>query len=172
MSYSKQTWQSGETITASKLNHMESGIEEALPAIDSGDAGKVLKVNAGETGAEWGSIEQTTATSYHIGMFTIPNETPSLLYAGDADVPLIIPESDFSKLYDATGTIIPSPLILSYYSSDDNKVVNVASIAQQTGPGDPQDATCYWDTDDNAITLYGMYQSGYGCILFSLSTYN
>lgn len=28
MSYTKQTWQCGETITADKLNHMEDGIEE------------------------------------------------------------------------------------------------------------------------------------------------
>ena len=29
MSYEKQTWQSGDTITANKLNHMESGIENS-----------------------------------------------------------------------------------------------------------------------------------------------
>lgn len=27
MSYTKQTWSCGETITADKLNHMEDGIE-------------------------------------------------------------------------------------------------------------------------------------------------
>lgn len=29
MSYEKQTWECGETITADKLNHMEEGIENA-----------------------------------------------------------------------------------------------------------------------------------------------
>ena len=29
MSYSKQTWQTGDTITAAKLNHMEDGIDGA-----------------------------------------------------------------------------------------------------------------------------------------------
>ena len=29
MSYDKQTWQTGEVITAQKLNHIEGGIEEA-----------------------------------------------------------------------------------------------------------------------------------------------
>lgn len=29
MSYTKQTWTTGETITATKLNHMEDGIEAA-----------------------------------------------------------------------------------------------------------------------------------------------
>ena len=32
-----------------------------LPAIESGDAGKVLTVNAGETGAEWDSVEALPA---------------------------------------------------------------------------------------------------------------
>lgn len=29
MSYEKQTWETGEVITADKLNHMEDGIENA-----------------------------------------------------------------------------------------------------------------------------------------------
>lgn len=29
MSYEKQTWETGEIITAEKLNHMENGIENA-----------------------------------------------------------------------------------------------------------------------------------------------
>ena len=29
MSYTKQTWASGDTVTSAKLNHMESGIETA-----------------------------------------------------------------------------------------------------------------------------------------------
>ena len=29
MSYSKQTWSTGDTVTAAKLNHMEDGIAEA-----------------------------------------------------------------------------------------------------------------------------------------------
>lgn len=43
------TWKKGDRITAERLN--ETGNE--LPAIEAGDAGKVLTVNAGETGAEW-----------------------------------------------------------------------------------------------------------------------
>ena len=30
MSYSKYTWQTGETITAEKLNNLEGGVQEAL----------------------------------------------------------------------------------------------------------------------------------------------
>lgn len=45
------TWKKGDRITAERLN--ETGNE--LPAIEAGDAGKVLTVNAGETAAEWAS---------------------------------------------------------------------------------------------------------------------
>ena len=34
MSYTKQTWANGDTITAEKLNHMESGIEGAGVGLD------------------------------------------------------------------------------------------------------------------------------------------
>ena len=40
MAYTKQTWQTGEVITANKLNHMEDGIAS------SGGGGGVLVVNA------------------------------------------------------------------------------------------------------------------------------
>lgn len=43
MSYSKQTWASGDTVTAAKLNHMEDGIEEAG---GGSSGGGVLVVNA------------------------------------------------------------------------------------------------------------------------------
>ena len=33
MAYEKQTWQCGDTITADKLNHMESGIEGAYGGV-------------------------------------------------------------------------------------------------------------------------------------------
>ena len=44
MSYEKQTWTTGETITAAKLNHMEEGIE------DAGGSGGVLVVHETVTG--------------------------------------------------------------------------------------------------------------------------
>ena len=41
MSYEKQTWTTGDTITAEKLNHMEDGIENngtlVVNAVESGD---------------------------------------------------------------------------------------------------------------------------------------
>lgn len=40
MAYTKQTWETGETITAAKLNHMEDGIS------DGSGSGGVFNVNA------------------------------------------------------------------------------------------------------------------------------
>lgn len=40
MAYTKQTWQTGETITAEKLNHMEDGIAGAGGGVSSRIAGR------------------------------------------------------------------------------------------------------------------------------------
>ena len=54
MSYTKQTWASGDVVTAEKLNHMEDGIESAataeLPAVSATDNGDVLTVVEGVWG--------------------------------------------------------------------------------------------------------------------------
>ena len=52
MSYTKQTWASGDVVTAEKLNHIESGIESAaeLPAVSAADNGDVLTVVEGVWG--------------------------------------------------------------------------------------------------------------------------
>lgn len=51
MSYIKTTWQTGDTVTAEKLNHAENGIENAnqnaLPSVSSTDNGDVLTVVEG-----------------------------------------------------------------------------------------------------------------------------
>ena len=53
MSYTKQTWTTGETITADKLNHMEDGIDGAGGSSSSGGfyiiTGKV-PVDGGDIG--------------------------------------------------------------------------------------------------------------------------
>lgn len=49
MGYEKQTWETGQVITADKLNHMEDGISGTqLPAPTESDNGKVLGVDGGE----------------------------------------------------------------------------------------------------------------------------
>ena len=44
MAYEKQTWQTGDTITAEKLNHMEDGIKNILPPATAENMGKTLMV--------------------------------------------------------------------------------------------------------------------------------
>lgn len=44
MSYTKTTWQTGDTITAEKLNHIEDGIA---------DSGSVFNINVTEEGTAW-----------------------------------------------------------------------------------------------------------------------
>lgn len=57
----------GKVLT---VNAGETGAEwdsvDALPAIGSGDAGKVLTVNAGETGAEWATPSGGGSATYRI----------------------------------------------------------------------------------------------------------
>ena len=44
MSYTKQTWVTGDTITAEKLNHIEDGVA---------DSGSVFNINVTEEGTTW-----------------------------------------------------------------------------------------------------------------------
>lgn len=66
MSYTPTQWQTGDTITAEKLNNMENGIENAnepsLPAVTTADNGKVLMVTNGKWAA--GSIPSATGVSF------------------------------------------------------------------------------------------------------------
>lgn len=54
MAYTKNTWASGDVVTAEKLNHIEDGIESAataeLPAVSDTDNGDVLTVVDGVWG--------------------------------------------------------------------------------------------------------------------------
>lgn len=54
MAYEKQTWVTGETITAQKLNHMEDGIA----------SGGVSVITITLTDADGGGFEASTETSY------------------------------------------------------------------------------------------------------------
>lgn len=48
MSYNPTNWQTGDTVTAEKLNKLEGGVENAqLPAVTSDDNGDVLTVVEG-----------------------------------------------------------------------------------------------------------------------------
>ena len=45
MSYSEYTWQTGETITAEKLNNLEGGVQEALAGSGGGGGGDLYQVD-------------------------------------------------------------------------------------------------------------------------------
>jgi hypothetical protein len=71
MSYTPNTWQTGDTITAAKLNNMEQGIANA------GGGGGVLFVTA--TGSEFDWVCDKTASemwsAYQNGVLLIKQET-------------------------------------------------------------------------------------------------
>ena len=52
MSYTKNTWKNGDTVTAAKLNNIEDGVAAAsvaeLPAVSGSDNGKALMVSGGQ----------------------------------------------------------------------------------------------------------------------------
>lgn len=63
MSYTKTNWQTGDIVTAEKLNNLENGVESAqLPTVSSIDNGKVLTVANGAWGVGNGQIYFVTQT--------------------------------------------------------------------------------------------------------------
>ena len=64
MAYTKQTWQTGDTVTSTKLNHMEDGIEAAsvneLPAVTTTNNGNVLTVVSGAWAAAQSQVPTIT----------------------------------------------------------------------------------------------------------------
>lgn len=86
MSYSKNTWQTGDTVTAELLNHMEDGISSAdakeLPTVSGSDNGKVLTVSSGAWSAQTpsgGGLPPKTATD--VGVFPTVNYGGAWSYA-------------------------------------------------------------------------------------------
>lgn len=60
MSYSEYTWETGETITAEKLNNLEGGVQEALAngaGYECIDRWDVLFDNSVTTQEQWGNIQ-------------------------------------------------------------------------------------------------------------------
>lgn len=45
MAYEKQTWATGDTITAEKLNHMEDGISNSVLSVDISTSGDTKTMN-------------------------------------------------------------------------------------------------------------------------------
>lgn len=58
MSYTPTTWATGDTVTAEKLNNMESGISAAaiLPSVGASDKNKFLHTNSSTGALEWSGV--------------------------------------------------------------------------------------------------------------------
>lgn len=58
MAYTPTVWETGDVITAAKLNNMEQGIEDAFvtPEVTAADQGKVLTV---DSSGEWAAADPT-----------------------------------------------------------------------------------------------------------------
>ena len=98
MAYSKQTWVTGDTITAEKLNHMEDGIDaggsnyllkivvdsssETGFEITGPDFDEILeKVIDGTATAQWKNINSGATTYFQsIGVEGYPDDDPSEAY--------------------------------------------------------------------------------------------
>ena len=81
MSYEKQTWQTGDTVTSAKLNHMEDGIA----AGGGGGGGSVMKVTyTYDEGTDAFTSDKTTAeiiSAFNSGCY---------IFAEDADSPGVV----------------------------------------------------------------------------------
>ena len=86
MSYEKQTWQSGDTITANKLNHMESGIENSGGSSD--DNLFVVTISVDGTVASSDKTWREITTAFNAGKIKVNIQLPKLYLNG------ITPETD------------------------------------------------------------------------------
>lgn len=68
MSYTKQTWQTGDTITAEKLNHIEDGIDDASRQLDNKPKINNVELSENTTtkdlGIQYEDIENTPESVY------------------------------------------------------------------------------------------------------------
>lgn len=74
MAYTKQTWANGDVITAEKLNHMEDGIESAVPAM--------FIITLEQSGDDY-TIDKTMAeimSAYNSGLIPVVKYGNSFLY--------------------------------------------------------------------------------------------
>lgn len=95
MSYVKQTWLNGETITATKLNHMEDGIEGAyvstipVVTITGADNNYTMDMKAGELYAAiensvgFALTENSGTISYYMITQAIENSGYSFTVGGN-----------------------------------------------------------------------------------------
>lgn len=103
MAYIKNTWATGDTITAAKMNNIEDGIEEAA---QSGGGGAVIITDTG------GTLDKTFAEIYNL----IFNGVPCYILHKDGASP-----SDLDEVY--TYNIALLPVVAVYKYNEDYRIV-------------------------------------------------
>ena len=103
-------------------------VPNELPAIAAGDAGKVLKVNSGETGTQWGAIEAGGKVYKHSIEIRVLKTTGSTRYQGDVYLTLYSASSTaLSTQYLVRDTIGDGGSIATGYDSTNNRIATRVS---------------------------------------------
>ena len=96
MSYTKNTWQTGDIVTAEKLNHMEDGIESA----GGGSDAEVLVLEFTQTGETTISVESSMTEQEMINFFfeeiEVDDET---VYRMRNNLPIVIKDTNMQVQY-------------------------------------------------------------------------
>lgn len=114
MSYTKNTWQSGDVVTSAKLNHMEDGIEEQNMSYtkntwQSGDVVTSAKLNHMEDGIE--AASQGGSSDFTTAQVTL-TDTREANSAGVSITGVFVGEYEFDSQIDATQGTTTKTIVL------------------------------------------------------------
>ena len=113
MSYTKQTWQTGEVITATKLNHMEDGIENA-----GGGGALIIEMTLDETDPHTPFFKSNVLFDDVVTAFT--SGTPVMVHTPKAET-WGVQNDEYMMLYEYT-TMYDNPYF--GYSANGSSVLN------------------------------------------------
>lgn len=144
MSYVKNTWVTGDTITAEKLNNMENGIASAsqgggggtgLPEYSYEDENKSLIIEKQIVGHTCGQDIYDYVPAWQ---YTFPNPDYS-----DENKILVVKSTTNQETYDTEyKPVWGSAPVPSYNEYDNKKVLTVHAVG---GTGGPSNNYLYWD---------------------------
>ena len=147
MSYNKTTWQTGDIVTAEKLNNIENGIEnvESLPSVTAEDDGDVLTVVSGA----WAKATPSG------GVFVVHDE-----YDGESGTDTL--DKTWKEIHDAlaSGKFVPIVFINEEYNSAKQAYIYGAGVDGAGGDGDYE--VMVYDISNNAYaSFYADTENGY-----------
>ena len=149
----QDTLTAGTNITISG-NTISATVPQELPSITSGDAGKVLKVNSGETGVEWDSAgsSYTSGNGIDISNNEVSVLANSNMFSFDNGVLCL----NTQWLYDfVEGIINPTPVLTDIWLGygDEPNVVDMVDIHNAEITGNGPDPNGCWHFEVENITL-------------------